>query len=97
MSETPTRNKLDDAIKNLRQLIDTYAWRENGDMQDFVDAVDAIDRYQLELKANAFCCQLCEMHNIKPASSSDLAFAYHVGYSDAQARRKPDASKVMQW
>lgn len=97
MSEMPTSSKLDDAIKNLRHLIDTYAWRENGDMQEFCDAVDAIDKYQLELKANAFCRQLREMHDTKPAASSDLAYAYHVGYSDAQARRKPDASKVMEW
>lgn len=41
------------AIDNLRHLIDCYAWRDNRDMQDFIDAADMIDMQYVELPKDA--------------------------------------------
>lgn len=161
------------ALENLRHLIDSYGWRENRDMQDFIDAADMIDMQYVELQKDAdgvpirigdmmhgtcpsgkYVCGevsaigdnklwLCNvqfslrtdyMHHHEPtvedvlrefgdwythtkggcdedgiiadyaaklrlagdaAGPNELAMAYHVGYDDALAKRKPDANKVM--
>lgn len=41
------------ALENLRHLIDCYGWRDNRDMQDFIDAADMIDMQYVELPKDA--------------------------------------------
>lgn len=161
------------AINNLRHLIDCYAWRDNRDMQDFIDAADMIDMQYVELPKDANGIEIrvgddmevvsgkfagqhsaveylamtedgwevdgeppqslrhyhaptvedilrefgdwythtkggCDEDGIiadyaaklqlagDAAGPNELALAYHVGYDDALAKRKPDTSKVMQ-
>lgn len=167
-----------DALENLRHLIDCYGWRDNRDMQDFIDAADMIDMQYVELPKDAdgevwhvgdfavgevnprnpkkiermiwygpdsgwqletntiiYPCPDRPRHHHKPtvedvlrefgdwythtkggcdedgiiadyaaklqlagdaAGPNELALAYHVGFDDALAKRKPDANKVMQ-